>query len=66
MAFEVAPGPHEVFLKIDWCRSEGVDAHLAAGQAARFRCASRANLITGLYWITLGRRRYIELAPLTA
>lgn len=65
-AFDVAPGSHEIFLKIDWCRSERVDVHLTAGQTVRFRCRPRANLFTDLYWITLGRRRYIRLTQVTA
>lgn len=64
-AFEVAPASHEVFLKIDWCRSEKAGVRLTAGQTARFRCAARANLFTDLYWATLGRRRYIELIQVT-
>ena len=62
---EVAPGSHELFLKIDWGRSETVDVRLTAGQTATFRCAPRANILTGLYWATLGRRRYIKLTRTT-
>lgn len=60
-AFSVAPGHHEIFMKIDWCRSEKVNLQLAAGEIAEFRCAPRPNLITGFYWITFGRHRYIVL-----
>jgi hypothetical protein len=62
----VAPGPHEVFLKIDWCRSERVDVDLAPDETARFRCGAQANFLTGLYWSTFGRRRYIRLTRLTS
>jgi hypothetical protein len=65
-AFEVAPGSHEIFLKIDWCRSEKVDVHLAGGQNVKFYCAPRANLFTTFYWITFGRHRYIRLSQVTA
>jgi len=60
-AFEVAPGSHELFLKIDWGRSEKVIVSLAADQTAQFRCAPRGNVLTGLYWATLGSSRSIEL-----
>lgn len=64
-AFDVAPGRHELFLKIDWGRSEKVNVNLAAGQTARFYCAPRGNVFTGLYWATLGSRRSIGLTEIT-
>lgn len=60
----VGPGLHEVFMKIDWCRSESIDAVCIAGETVTLRCGPRANVLTALYWITLGRRRYIELGRL--
>lgn len=59
--FEVAAGPHEVFLKISWCRSEKIALRLAAGQEAVIDCSAR-RLITGFYWVTFGRSRYIKVA----
>lgn len=59
--FELAPGPHELFMKIDWARSEKVDLELAAGKTATFRCEPRANVLTALYWASIGCRRYIRL-----
>lgn len=62
---EVAPGRHGLFMKIDWARSETIDVELAAGGKARFRCAPRANVFTGFYWVTIGRRRYISLTQVS-
>lgn len=62
--YEVSPGPHELFLRIDWGRSEPVEVHLSPGQTARFHCEPRANLLTDIYWITFGRKRYIRLTEL--
>lgn len=62
--FEVAPGSHEVFVKIDWCQSERVDVHLGGDQRVTFRCETRANLLTDAYWATFGRRRYLRLTQL--
>jgi hypothetical protein len=59
--FEVAAGPHEVFVRIYWCRSEKVDVHLRGNQEANLRCETRANRLTDGYWATLGRRRYLRL-----
>lgn len=63
---EVAPGSHEVYVKIDWCRSQKLDVCLTPGQTVKFGCAPRANLFTDLYWATLGRSRYIKLTRVTA
>jgi hypothetical protein len=60
-AFEVDPGSHELFLKVDWCRSEKIILQLNAGQTVIFRCAPNANLFTEFYRISFGRHRYIKL-----
>lgn len=62
---EVPPGSHEVFLKVDWCRSEKLKVHLRSGETAKFRCVAQANILTGFYWITFGRHRYINLMQVT-
>lgn len=33
-SFQVTPGTHEVFLKIDWCRSPKLSVEVAGGQRA--------------------------------
>lgn len=63
-AFNVSPGAHQLFLKIDWGRSEKVNLILTADQTAHFRCAPRGNVLTGLYWATLGSSRSIELTEI--
>lgn len=63
-AFDVAPGCHELFLKIDWGRSEKIDVDLTGGQTAKFFCAPRGNVFTGLYWATIGSRRSIALTQI--
>jgi hypothetical protein len=62
---EVSPGDHEIYLKISWARSPKVDLKLMPGETARFGCEPRANLITDLYWATIGRQRYIKLFRIT-
>jgi hypothetical protein len=62
---DTTPGHHELFLKIDWGRSEKVNLNLTAGRVARFRCAPRGNIFTGVYWATFGSRRSIELIEIT-
>jgi hypothetical protein len=62
--FDVAPGLHDVRLRLDWCRSEPVSVDLTAGGEARLSCRGR-NPLHFLYWATLGRNRYIVLEPAT-
>jgi hypothetical protein len=61
-AFEVDPGPHELFLKVDWCRSEKLTIALKPEQTVAFRCAPNGNPLTEFYWISFGRHRYIKLS----
>lgn len=60
--FEVDPGAHELFLKIDWCRSNKLTIALEAEQAVAFRCAPRGNPFTEFYWVSFGRHRYLKLS----
>ena len=62
LIFEVGPGSHELFLKIDWCRSEKLNIALEAGQTVAFRCAPNGNPLTEFYWISFGRHRYLKLS----
>jgi hypothetical protein len=58
-AFDAAPGAHELQLKIDWATSEPVSVEVQAGQDVHFNCWPNAKPLTALYWITVGRSRYI-------
>jgi hypothetical protein len=35
----VSPGRHEVYLRIDWCRSPSVDISASPGEIINLRCA---------------------------
>lgn len=61
LSMEVAPGVHEVVLRISWCRSPVVKLEVSDGETVRLRCKPRANPLTGLWFITFGRDRYIKL-----
>jgi hypothetical protein len=55
-------GYHELHLKIDWARSESVQLDLKPDGEADVRCWPNARALTALYWITVGRSRYIGVA----
>ena len=38
----ITPGPHVIFLKIDWCHSPYVEIETAAGQAIQLTCVPGA------------------------
>lgn len=63
-SFEVAPGSHELHLKIDWCRSERLALDLAPGETAVIECEAR-NPWQALYWVSFGCRRYVKLTRLS-
>jgi hypothetical protein len=58
---EVPAGAHEVQLKIDWARSLPQTLDLGSGETANFSCAPNANPLTALWWVSVGRKRYIRL-----
>ncbi len=60
--FEVQPGRHEVFLKIDWCSSPLFTVNIAAGEEVKLIC--KGKLLAALLWpyfVTFGCRRWIKL-----
>ncbi len=59
---EVAAGEHEVCLKIDWCRSPSLRVTLGAGESVELTAGPNAHPLAILYYLTLGRERYIRLA----
>jgi len=56
-----SPGRHELYLKIAWCRSPVVQLELRPGETTRVECASAVGPLNGLWLITFGRHRYIDL-----
>lgn len=66
ITFDVDPGRHEIYLKIDWCRSPTITLELAPKEETRLMCAPNANPLTLEYYITFARNRYIKLrSPLS-
>jgi len=61
LVFDTSPGHHELHLAIDWGRSPKLELELSAGQETHVRCWPRANPLLVIYWITLGRARYIGI-----
>lgn len=59
---DIAPGNHEIFLKIDWCRSNKIDFNISRNQTIEFECG---NSITGwklifvCIYITFLKNRYL-------
>jgi hypothetical protein len=58
--FAVPAGNHRVQLRIDWCRSDSLDLSVEPGDEVFLECRSRPAWQM-LYWVTLGRERYIVL-----
>src|SRR5687767_12871512 len=63
--FTVAPGRHDVMLKIDWATSPPLTIDVSPGGTVRLSCRPRANPLTGLYYATFGRNKYLRLEPVS-
>jgi len=57
--FEVSPGAHVVYLKLDWCRSQKIAVEVGPGETARFRARAR-NPWGAIYWVSFGCRNYMK------
>jgi hypothetical protein len=54
----VSPGPHEVHLRIDWCRSPSVDIDASPGAVIKIYCAPAGGL-TEAYDALVNPEQYI-------
>lgn len=57
--FEVSPGAHVVYLKLDWCRSQKIGVEVGPGETARFSARAR-NPWGAIYWVSFGFRNYMK------
>lgn len=60
---ELAPGDHEIYLKIDFCRSRKINFNVANASEARFRCKGLTFRESWFYLfiVLLFFTRYIKL-----
>jgi hypothetical protein len=59
-SFQVTPGTHELFLKIDWCRSPKLTVDVAGGQRVKVICAPSGTIWTAIFAIVFKPTRYID------
>jgi adenine-specific DNA methylase len=59
-SIQVTPGPHEVFLKIDWCRSPKLTVDVAGGQRAKVTCVPSGTIWTAIFAIVFKPTSYIR------
>lgn len=64
---ELPKGNYTIYLKIDWCRSNQIDLHVADNEVVTFNCG---NSMTGwrkffsLLYVTVFKNRYLWLAKI--
>lgn len=61
VSLDTDAGHHTLRVAIDWGRSPTVEVNIRPGDEFDMRCWSNAKPLTALYWITLGRKRYLGL-----
>ena len=57
----VAPGTHEVQMKIDWALSPAIRLDLQSGEHVRLHTYPNANPLTALWYTTVARKKYLAL-----
>lgn len=66
-AFELSPGTHSVYAKIDWCQSPANTVTVQAGETTTLYCGSEITgwkiLIAGIYMFMPNKTVYLQSAP---
>jgi hypothetical protein len=63
-SFDIAPGAHQLMLKIDWGRSNVVAFDISQDQNIAFRCGSSLRgwrVLLAIYYVSFGFRNYLWL-----
>jgi hypothetical protein len=60
----VTPGSHEIFLKIDWCRSPALHVDAQPGEVIELSCESAGPARSGLGDVLHASDQYIRLTRL--
>jgi hypothetical protein len=64
--FDVAPGTHNLMLKVDWCHSRELPFDLSPGRDLEIDCTPSARgwaVLLSLYFVLFKRTDYIDLQP---
>jgi hypothetical protein len=57
----LAPGEHEIYMKISWCRSPVVRINVSPGDVIRLHCAPGGPATEALGDVLVGSKGYISL-----
>lgn len=60
--FDIQPGQYTLTARIDWCKSNDLLVNLEKGETQTFYLSGKSPLLS-LYYITLGKDKYLELKP---
>lgn len=63
--YQLDPGRHTLYLKIDWCRSKKVEFEIQSHEVLTFKCGglSDSKSLATLWYITFGRNNYLWIKP---
>jgi hypothetical protein len=59
---DIEPGIHEIFLKIDWCRSNIIEFNVSANETVEFECGNSMDgmrILLSLVYITFLKNKYL-------
>jgi hypothetical protein len=60
VSVDVAPGPHEVWMKVDWTKSGSIELDLQPGEEATLICSPNRG-VASVEAVTLNKDSYISL-----
>jgi hypothetical protein len=63
-SFDIAPGQHQLSVKIDWCRTDPIEFVAVVDQSSRFQCGSNLRGIRvafALYYALFAPKKYLWL-----
>ena len=64
-SFTIAPGRHDVTLKVDWASSSPVTIDAPPGGTVRLQCGPRATPFTAIWYTIFARKKYLKLEPVS-
>ena len=63
-SFDISPGKHIIYLKVDWCRSNKIDFEVGENELIEFDCGNSMSgwrVLLTIVYITFLKNKYLWL-----
>ena len=61
ISLDTPKGPHQLYLKIDWCMSNKIDFDIKNDETINFECGNNTKFGMALLYVTVLRKQYLWL-----